>query len=178
MENKTLAFVDIETTGFNIETHEIIELACILVKHNGNDYQIIDELELRVKPQHIETADAQALRINGYNEVDWLFAMTLEQAMQQLVEKGKSAVFIAHNVAFDWSFLAKAFAVTNVEPQFDFRKLDTISIAYAKFANNPDVNKFSLTALAEYFGIENPKAHTALADTRVTVEIFKKLMAM
>lgn len=173
-----MAFVDIETTGFNVETQEIIELACILVKHDGADYQVIDELELKIKPEHIETADDQALRINGYNEAEWMFAMTLEQAMQQFAEKTKGAVFVAHNVGFDWSFLAKAFAVTGVEHQMAFRKLDTISIAYAKFANNPDVKKFSLTALAEYFGIENPKAHTALADTRVTVEIFKKLMAM
>jgi DNA polymerase III epsilon subunit-like protein len=178
MEKKTLAFVDIETTGFNIENHEIIEIACILVKHNGTDYETIEEIEIKVKPNHIETADPQALRINGYNDSEWMFAYTLEQAMQQLAEKTKGAVFVAHNVAFDWSFLAKAFAVTGIEPQMDFRKLDTISIAYAKFSNHADVNKFSLKALAEYFDLTNEKAHTALADTRVTVEIFKKLMAM
>ncbi|KKS11066.1 MAG: hypothetical protein UU67_C0085G0001, partial [Candidatus Daviesbacteria bacterium GW2011_GWB1_41_5] len=36
--------------------------------------------------------------------------------------------------------------------------------------------RFNLGALAKYFGVENEKAHSALADIRATFEIYKKLL--
>jgi DNA polymerase-3 subunit epsilon len=174
IDKKIFSFIDIETTGFNVGYHDVIEVACVLVDPSKN-YEIIDELELKIKPERIENADPQALRINGYNEAEWMFAYTLEQAMKMLAEKVENTVMVAHNITFDWTFLDHAFRATGIEPKF-YRKLDSYSIAYAKFNNEPDINKFSLKALAEYYGLTNEKAHTALADTRVTVEIFRELM--
>ena len=56
------------------------------------------------------------------------------------------------------------------------RKLDTISIAFAKLYDIDGVEKVSLKFLCEHFGVENKKAHTALSDARATFEIFVKLM--
>lgn len=174
IDKKIFSFIDIETTGFIVGHHEMIEVACVLADPS-KDYEVIDELELKIKPSRIETADPQALRINGYNEAEWMFAYTMEQAMKALAEKIENTVMVAHNITFDWAFLDHAFRETGVEAKF-YRKLDSYSIAYAKFSNEPDVNKFSLKALAEYYGLTNEKAHTALADTRVTVAIFRELM--
>ena len=130
MKNKNLAFIDIETTGFNVETQEIIEIGCVIVAQNdGIPGEVIDEFDLKVKPEHLEAADPEALSVNGYNEAEWLFAMDLMQAMKVFAEKTKDCIFVAHNAAFDWSFIAKAFATTNVENQMYYAKLDTISFA-------------------------------------------------
>ena len=174
IDKKLFSFIDIETTGFKVGYHDVIEVA-VVIADPSKDYEVVDELELKIKPERIENADAQALRINGYNEADWMFAYTLEQAMKMLAEKVENTVMVAHNITFDWTFLEHAFRETGIEPKF-YRKLDSYSIAYAKFSNEPNINKFSLKALAEYFGLTNEKAHTALADTRVTVDIFRELM--
>jgi DNA polymerase III epsilon subunit-like protein len=44
--------------------------------------------------------------------------------------------------------------------------------------DNDDMNKLSLKALTEFYGIENKKAHSAFADTYATYELFKKLMGL
>ncbi len=179
MKNKNLAFVDIETTGFNVEKQEIIEIALVLVEQkNGIPGKILDEFEIKVRPEKIENADAEALSLNGYNEAEWMFAVDLKQAMELFAEKTKDAIFVAHNAAFDYAFLAKAFASTGVENKMFYAKLDTISFAYAKLHKREDAPRMSLKALCDYFGIENERAHTALADTRAMFELYKKLLEL
>lgn len=179
MKNKKLAFLDIETTGFNVETQEIIEIGVVIVNQKeGILGDVVEEFELKIKPEKIENADAEALSINGYNEMEWMFAMTLEQAMTVFSEKTKDCVMVAHNVAFDYSFLAKAFSITGVENKMFFAKIDTISFAYAKLHKLADAPRLNLGTLCEYFGIENERAHTALADTRATVEVYRKLLEL
>ena len=179
MKNKKLAFLDIETTGFNVETQEIIEIGVVIMEQkDGVLGSLVEEFELKIKPEKLENADPEALSINGYNEMEWMFAMTLEQAMTVFAEKTKDCVFVAHNAAFDYSFIAKAFATTGIESKMFYAKIDTISFAYAKLHKMPNAPRLSLGALCEYFGIENSRAHTALADTRATVEVYRKLLEL
>ena len=179
MKRHNLAFVDIETTGFDPDKHEIIEIGLVLVKQlggEGKEFEVIDEIEYKVKPERISDADPQALRVNGYDPSQWVFAMSLEEAMKAFAEKTKDAIFVAHNVAFDLSFIDHAFKTTGVENKMFYPKLDTISMAFAKLHTNPKVEKFRLQKLCEHFGIQNEKAHTALADARATFEVYEKLM--
>lgn len=181
MRKHNLAFIDTETTGLNIIKHEIIEIGCIIVSQDWKDgkpvFEVVDEFDIKVKPARIEDADPVALRINGYNEADWTFAYTLKEAMQLVAEKTKDAIMVSHNVAFDFAYLEKAFLDTGVTNEMHYHKLDTISFAYAKLQDQ-DIGKFSLRSLCEHFGIENKRAHTALADARAMFEIFKKLSSM
>ena len=178
MKNKNLAFIDIETTGFDIERQEIVEIGCVIVKQdNGVVGEIVDEFEIKIKPQRINEADPEALAINGYNEAAWMFALDLPQAIEHFAEKPKECIMVAHNIAFDYSFIAKAFAVTGVENKMFYAKMDTISYAYAKLGNNPVVTRYSLGALCTHYGITNENAHTALADARATYEMYCKLQA-
>jgi DNA polymerase-3 subunit epsilon len=178
MRSETLIFVDIETTGTDPEKHEIIELAYILVKQSGGGFEVIEEREFKIKPEHIENADPVALRINGYDEGQWIFASSLADVMKLFSEKSRGAVFVAQNVTFDYSFIERALTKTGMPNEMFYAKLDTISMAYAKLYKDPRAEKFSLYRLAEYFGITNAKSHTALADTRTTFEVFKRLMSL
>lgn len=181
MKNHNLAFTDTETTGLDVEQHEIIEIACILARQipnleRGNKLEVIDEFELKIKPEHIETADPESLEINGYKEEDWKDAMTLQEAMEIYGEKTKDSDLVAHNVTSDWNFLDRAFHKTGVQNKMHYHRIDTLSIAFAKLYDNPDVQKFSLKALCEYLGIKNEKEHSALSDTRAMFEMYKKVM--
>ena len=86
MKIHNLAFIDTETTGTNPDKHEIIELALIVAKQierpgKGPKIEILGEYEWKIKPERIEDAEDQALRINGYNETDWMFAIDLKSAI-------------------------------------------------------------------------------------------------
>ena len=181
MKIHNLAFIDTETTGLDPERHEIIELAVIIAKQveregKGPKIEIIEQCEWKIKPKHIERADETALRINGYNEVDWMFAVDREKAMEEFAKKTQSCMFVSHNLVFDYAFVMKAFEETGVDNRMHYAKLDTISIAFARLYDAPLADKFSLGALCTLLKVENSKAHTALADTRALVEVYKKLM--
>src|SRR5689334_11102429 len=105
---QALAFVDIETTGTDRDVHEILEIGVVVARMKDGVLAVTGELDLKIQPKHIETAEAAALRINGYNEADWLFAVSLEEAMRVFVEKTKGAIFLAHNITFDFPFIEKA----------------------------------------------------------------------
>jgi DNA polymerase-3 subunit epsilon len=171
-----LAFIDVETTGLDNDNAEIIELGLVLAKLKDGELVVTDQLDLKIHPTHIETAEPAALRINGYNEADWMFAVTLEDAMKLFAEKTDGAIFVAHNITFDYGFIERAFKHTGIENKMHYHKLDTIALAFGMLKDNDDMNKFSLKALTEYYGIENKKAHSAFADAYATYELFKKLM--
>lgn len=181
MKKHNLAFIDLETTGLDPEKHEIVEIGCLLARQKervgrGPEVEKIEEFEIKVKPTHIETADQEALRICGYNEADWIFAVDLKQALEKLAEKTKSTIMVGHNVSFDWAFLEMGFIKTGVKPEMHYHKVDTIALAFGKLYDNQDAQKFSLRALCELLGVKNEKAHTALSDVRATYEVYKKLL--
>jgi DNA polymerase III subunit epsilon len=173
-----LAFVDIETTGTDRDVHEILEIGVVVARMKDGVLTVTGELDLKVQPKHIETAEATALRINGYNEADWLFAVSIEEAMRAFIEKTKGAVFFAHNITFDFPFIEKALKDTNQVHDMHFHKIDTLSLAFGVLHQTGDVGKLSLRMLCEQFGIENKKAHSAFADAYATYEVFKKLMKL
>lgn len=175
MRKHNFAFVDIETTGLNLLQQEIIEIGCILTTP---DFKVIEEFELKIKPEHIENADPVALKVNHYNEKDWENGYSLEKAMKIFSEKVKNCIMVGHNVAFDAGFLEYAFNKTGILNTMHYHKLDTVSVAWAKLHHEPDVEHFSLREMCVRFGIQNEKAHTGLSDARATFELYKKLMSL
>jgi len=176
-----LAFLDLETTGMDPKHHEIIEIGVVIARQvkregRGPSLELIDELDIKVKPTHIETAQPVALKINKYRQEDWLFAVPLETALLELNKKAKGAVLIAQNITFDWGFLEAAYQKTRLpfglHPK---RKLDTIALAFALLYDDPNMQKFSLHHLCQRYGVENRRAHTALSDARAIFGIYKKM---
>ncbi len=159
MKIHNLAFVDTETTGTDPDKHEIIELAVIIVRQvqragKGPSLEIIEECEWKIKPQYMERAEEAALRVNGYNEVDWMFAIDRKKAMEEFAKKTESCSFVSHNLVFDYAFVQKAFEETGVDSRMHYAKLDTISMAFARLYDAPQADKFSLRALCELLKVD------------------------
>jgi len=175
MRKHNLAFVDIETTGLNLIENEIIEIGCVLTTPK---LKIIEEFELKIKPERIENADPIALKINHYKEKDWKSAYGLEEAMKIFSEKVKDCIMVGQNVAFDFSFLESNLEKLKLPSTMHYHKLDTISIAWAKFNKEKDFTHFSLREMCARFDIKNKNPHSALSDARATYELYKKLMEL
>lgn len=169
-----LAFIDTETSGRGFE-HEIIEIA--VVRASGYNFSLIDEWEIKVKPQRIEIAEPESLKINGYSEEEWRDAVALEEAMKIFLKKTENAILVAHNLVFDWYFIHKALEECSLKSTFWFKGLDTISLAWLKLRDKSEIKNLSFRELTRYFGIEQEKMHRALDDTQATYELFKKLVA-
>lgn len=181
MKESVLAFLDVETTGLDPQKHEVIQIGVVLARqfdrggNIGPGIEKIEEIEMKIKPERIEDAEEDALRINGYNEGEWMFAPDLKNAMEHLSKKLAGTIQVSHNLTFDAAFLDKSFERAGMENPMARYKLDTISIAFARLYNRPDI-KYSLRYLCELFQIKNENAHTALADAKALYELYKKMM--
>jgi len=180
-EEKTLAFVDIETTGLLPGVHEITEIGIVIARESAAGKGAVPkkerEIALKVRPVRIEDADPRALSVSHYDGEVWeREAVSLREAMDVFARETKKATMVAHNVSFDWSFLSLAFSETGVKNEMDYHRLDTLSFAYA-LARTGRIHPagFSLAKLCAYFGIENKKAHTALSDAKATYELYGRL---
>ncbi len=175
MRKHNLAFIDIETTGLDVLDHEIIQIGCVITKPN---LEIVEEFEIKIKPEHLEYADPVSMKINHYDEEAWADALSLKEGMRLFGSKVKDCIMVGQNVSFDASFLENAFSKNKMHNPMHYHKLDTISIAWAKFHNDIDFEHFSLREMCLRFGIVNEHAHTALSDARATYELYKKLMEL
>jgi len=175
MRKHNFAFIDIETTGSNVLEHEIIEVGCVLT---DSKLKVLEEFEFKIKPEHIETADKVALKINHYNKEDWETAYNIEDAMKIFSEKVKGCIMVGHNVSFDSEFLDFAFTKIKISNSMHYHKLDTVSITWAKFHNSKDVEHFSLREMCKYFDIRNERPHSALSDAKATFLLYKKLLSL
>ncbi|MBI2465731.1 MAG: 3'-5' exonuclease [Candidatus Sungbacteria bacterium] len=171
---RPLAITDVETTGLDYQLHEIIEIGLILA--DQKTLKILDEWSVKVKPRKIKTAAEAALKVAGYNKLDWLNAVTLKEAMEAYSKKTKNAIFVAQNSFFDWSFLSEAFKQTGVEDHIDYHRVDLFTIGWSKAKELKRLKKFTLKEMCRYFNIEpEPVPHRAPNGARKAREILIKL---
>lgn len=180
MRKNRLAFVDTETTGFDPNTHELVEIGVILVDQDWAGekpvFTVVEEFDIKIKPTHIETADPVSLKIIKYSEDNWTDAVDLKKALNIFTKKTKDAIMVAHNMHFDASFLDQAYKDVGLKNEMHYLKIDTITMAFAKLHNRTDIDKYSLRNLCEYFEIKNKNAHSALSDAQALFELYKHLI--
>lgn len=171
---KPLCFIDVETTGLDPDFHEIIELAAIRV--DPITWQIEQELELKVMPEHIETADDKALEINGFCPDRWKGAPSLEEAISQLRPLLGGAMPAGHNIGFDMGFLTAAWIRVGNRPDWvDYHKLDTVALAMPMYLRG-EIDSLKLISVCEHLGIITAPLHRALADAQASLAIAKMLV--
>lgn len=171
---RPIAITDVETTGLDPITQEIVEIGLVVI--NQQTLEVIDTLDVKVRPEHIETATEFALKLNGYNESDWQDALTLQAAMPLYSKKTEDALFCAHNITFDWSFISEAFEKTGVKDLMDYHRIDLFTMIWKKLRNS-GLEKFNMNEVAKYLGIgEEPMPHRAINGAMTAYEIYKRLV--
>lgn len=174
LRERLLIFLDLETTGLKVQKHEIVEIGALKVSCQ-KPFDILGELEVKVKPKKIKDADKEALEINGYSKDGWKDALSLEEALSLLDEFSKGGVLVGYNTSFDWAFLDRAYFSLGRSDPFYYHRLDVMPMAFCKLFSDPSLKRFSLGELCNYFKIERKTAHRALDDAKVTYLVFKKL---
>lgn len=168
-----LAFIDAEMTGRGLQ-HELTELAVIRV--SGFNFAVLDEWVGKIKPRNIANAEPEALAITGYSEEAWKDAFDIQTALQIFLHKTDNTILVGHNINNDWYYIYKSLAEFNLTPTFSYRCLDTVSLAWMKLRNEPDIRRFTLRELSTHYRVPLEKAHSALDDARTTYKVFLELI--
>jgi DNA polymerase III subunit epsilon len=160
------AIVDIETTGSSYKTGRITEIAILI--HDGKEivkrYHTLVNPHCRI-PYHIT-------QLTGITNEMILDAPAFYEIARDVVEITKDLVFVAHNAAFDYSFIKAAFKDLGYE--YQRKTLCTVKLARISF---PGLSSYSLGNICDNCGIEIDSRHRALGDAIGTAALFSKIIA-
>jgi DNA polymerase-3 subunit epsilon len=165
MQPALYAIVDIETTGSYAANNGITELAIVL--HDGN--KVVDRFESLVNPQMPIPRYIQAL--TGIDDRMTAEAPLFSGIAGRVYDMLKDAVFIAHNVNFDYSFLKHQLEACGYP--LHTRRLCTVRLSRKVF---PGLPGYSLGKLCRELGIPLEHRHRAGGDADATVRLFEQIL--
>jgi len=154
--------IDIETNGSKPDNSQVIEIGAVIVQ----DGKIIDSFETFVECAFIPEFIS---KITGIEQSDLVGAPSRKKALTMLREFMGDAVFVAHNVNFDYSFLSASFNRFGLgdigNPRFC-----TINLAKRTFESP----KYGLAYLNESLNIDRATHHRAYSDALSAFFIMQK----
>lgn len=176
MDYPHIAVVDLETSRLDHFAGEILEIGIVVA--DAETLSPLYELDLKVRPEHIKTADPESLRINGYRAEDWEDAVTLADAMRQFSETVRNAEIAAWNIKFDWPFLAAALHAAGSKPSMSYHGRCIYTLA-RELLRAKHLASYSLNPAAAYLGLkEEPLPHRAINGARLATEVYRRLRSM
>jgi DNA polymerase III alpha subunit (gram-positive type) len=178
-----LAFIDVETTGLIPGYHEMIDIGIVMTDLDGN---AIDELFIRVQPEHPERTDAGARAVNAYDEQRWheLGALSSAAAIDRMtgfhtrVAGDRHVLMVAFNSHFDAAFLDHLFRSgdRSWRELYHYFVLDLPSMAWSLGIRN-----LTGTSISSMLDIEDEphvaEQHTGITGARLNARIYRALLA-
>lgn len=174
-KNCDLIITDIETTGLNPIKHEIIEIGAVRIK--SDSLIEIADFSVKIKPTNLDVADPESLDLIDFVNIDWTNSKNLLVAIKDFNKFAENGLLAGWNFSFDWSFLSRYFYSNNVAELFDYHRIDLMSIAYdfSKRIKSIETGGISLRKFAKFFEIDFPETHSALADAKLTAEVYRRI---
>lgn len=155
--------VDVETTGLNPKSENIIEIGAVKVV----DGQVVDTFQSFLKPR--KPLEDRIVALTGITDEMLADAPTGNLVMPLFAEFCGELPLVGHNLIFDYAFLKRA--MLNEKRSFERKGVDTLKIA-RKYL--PELESRNLGFLCQHFDITHT-AHRALGDARATVQLFEIL---
>ncbi len=162
LEKQKFCVVDIETNGSKPDSSQIIEIGAIMIQ-NGVE---IDRFETFVKADEIPE---NIVYLTHITMKDLKHAPSLKSTLEKFRLFLKDAVFVAHNVNFDYGFISSSMENAGFGPLLN-RKICSIELAKKTI----EAPKYGLGTLIEHLNIQVEQHHRALSDAKAAQVVFKK----
>ncbi len=177
--------VDIETAGFNAQTDALLEIAAVTLKMNLEGFLSIDQtIHFHIEPFEGANLERAALEFNGIDPYCALRgAVSEEHALKEMFKEIRKlqkeadcqrTVMVAHNAAFDMSFLNAATERQKLKrsPFHPFVSFDTTSLSALAYGQTVLVKACQEAGIA----FDQEEAHSALYDAEKTAQLFCKIV--
>ncbi len=182
MSNKK-CWIDVETGGLDYKKSCILTMG-VLIDIDG---EVIEELEIKMRPEADDLIDPRALKVNGITKEDyesWESQLIGYAKLMSLLtlhinkfDKNDKFIFCAYNATFDDGFLRQLFLRMGNKyygSMFFWPKLDVQTLLAMKIAEGLRLPNYKLTTVCEYFDIPF-LAHSAIDDIKATKILYYKL---
>jgi DNA polymerase III epsilon subunit family exonuclease len=165
IEEAQIVIFDFETTGLDFEQDQIIEIGAIKIKGGA----AIDQYSSFVQPtialpeivQNITGITPEMLE--GQPRIDDVLGVFLKFI--------QGSILVAHNAEFDMGMLKAACLRQGID--LDWPVFCTLKMARELL---PDLEKRTLDALAQHFGLEFESRHRSIGDVKVTAAVLQELL--
>ena len=159
--------LDLETTGLDPAADRITEVGAVKVRGG----EVLGELRTFVHPGR--PIPPRITAVTGITDAMVADAPRLEAVLDHVLDFLGGAAFVAHNAAFDLSFL-RAAATAHHRPRPDPVVVDTARLSRRLLAD--EVRDHRLATVARHLRSRTAPAHRALADARATVDVLHGLL--
>lgn len=158
---------DVETTGLDVNRDEVIEVAAIKVLHGEETgrFHALIRSHRPVPPKIVELTGISD-DVLGSQGVD------LERAIGGFISFVGDDVVVAHNAAFDSSFIQASCEECDLD-DFDNECIDTVVLAKEKM---PGAANYRLGTLLGILNLDNHILHRAESDCEAELQLFRKLI--
>ena len=161
------AIIDIETTGSKPSYDRITEIAVVL--HDGKE--VVETYSTLINPERF--IPYYITELTGISNEMVQEAPRFYEVARKIVELTEGAVFVAHNVRFDYSFVKSEFASLGF--MFSRKTLCTVRLSRQLLPKQPS---YSLGRLCQNLNIPIKNRHRALGDAEATAILFDKLLGI
>ena len=159
---KPLAFLDLETTGVNVSKDKIVEIAIIKINPDSSK----EEYNKRINPEipiPIETSE-----IHGIYDFDVINSPNFKAVSIEIEDFIKGCDLGGFNSnKFDIPLLVEEFYRCNIDIKIEERKLIDVQNIFHKMEQRTLVAAYQF-----YCNKDLTNAHSALADTAATLDVF------
>lgn len=165
-KSKNVVIYDLETTGLNLESDEMIQISALRLS-DGKRFNrfVLPKGEISKKAVLTHGYDLDHIVKNG--------GKPASEVLKDFVDFANGCVLIGHNSSYyDDVILARQLSEEGLKIDSPSR-YDTLVLAQAVL---PNLSNYKLATCCEYFGVTNERAHDALADVEATALVFEKLM--
>lgn len=166
MFDQPAVFVDVETNGQMGERGRIIEIAMIRVEYG----ETVEEFTSLVNPG--SSIPYWIEKLTGISNTDISDAPYFDDIAEKLKELSHGAIFVAHNVRFDYSFIKSHFAATG----YDYRPKMFCTVRMSR-GIYPDFKGHSLEKIIKRHNIDVESRHRAYDDALAIYKFTKLAIA-
>ncbi len=158
-----IVFLDLETTGINVVSDRIVEIALLKINVDGSE----EEKLMRINPERPIPAESSA--IHGIFDDDVKDAPAFKEVAKTFARFLEGCDLAGFNSnRFDIPLLAEEFLRADVDIDLKKRKFIDVQAIFHK------MEKRTLVAAYKFYCKEELKdAHSAMADTKATYEVLK-----
>lgn len=157
--------VDVETTGGVKGPTRLTEIA--IYRHDGR--QIVDTFHSLLNPG--QPIPPFISRLTGITDEMVQYEPTFEDVASEVMSITEDAIFVAHNVGFDFNFIRKELNWLGCD--YFRRTLCTVRLSRKLF---PGLPSYSLGNLCQSLDIPLNDRHRAQGDAAATVRLFEKML--
>lgn len=172
-EGQAIVFLDTETTGLDVNVHQVWEMAWLRMAPPG----VLSPVHQFIARHDLTYADPTALRIGRHQQRCtgcWKDSTPQEDSLKMAL---KGATLCAANPAFDAAFLQKRWG----RRFWHYRLLDIEAYAMPALGSNVPVSLNDIVRLLpERYGVTftTPADHTAAADATTVAEAYIALRSI